>query len=396
MGRDSMPIKHFSSRNGAEDLDSHSVDPELDAASWSLNRVQRVEAGDSEARIFTKVDKIMSRNHGTMISLVVIRIDLGPFCRAEPVLPLEYRAACRFAGARWRLISVARSLLTFPFAVARRAVKSRFPVIDVVLAAAIAMIVVVPAAHADSMDEVVVAHRGATMSKYAEETLPAYRFAVRNRADMLDADVRWTKDRPGRDSVGTMIILHDRTLDRISNCHGRVSEWRWSSIRAKCRTDVGGQRLMRLIDLLRYGNSLGKSFTLEIKLTSITDAQAKQFWNAVKSSRVQLVARATRIAPLKKIKKLDEADRSHRISYAFSTRGSDRWPSVSAIKNMANAVYAKPTIPVTVARRYRQANIKVFLSPGKNESDYAKMMARKPYAVVVNNVARFERWRDNH
>ena len=273
--------------------------------------------------------------------------------------------------------------------------KSRFCVLAVVLAAAIALIVVVPAAHADSMDEVVVAHRGAKISKYAESTLPAYRYAVRNHADFLDADVRWTKSGPDRDSVGTMIILHDATLDRITNCEGLISEWLWSSIRAKCRTEVGGQRLMRLIDLLKYGNRLGKSFTLEIKLASITDAQAKQFWNTIKNSRVQLVARAARLAPLNKIKKLDEADGSHRISYALSTRGTDRWPSVSAIKNTATAVYAKPTIPLTVARRYRQANIKVFLSTGKNEADYAKMMARKPYAVVVNNVARFQRWRDN-
>jgi glycerophosphoryl diester phosphodiesterase len=275
-------------------------------------------------------------------------------------------------------------------------VKSHFRVLNVVVAAAFALIVVVPAAHADSMDEVVVAHRGAKMSKYAEGTLPAYRYAVRNRADILDADVRWTKAGPDRDSVGTMIILHDPTLNRISNCHGRVSEWRWSSIRAKCRTEVGGQRLMRLIDLLKYGNRLGKSFTLEIKLASITDAQANQFWNTIKNSRVQLVARAARLAPLKKIKKLDKADHSHRISYAFSTRGRHGWPSVSEIKKTATAVYAKITIPVTVARRYRQANLKVFLSPGKNEADYAKMMTRKPYAVVVNDVARFERWRDEH
>ena len=265
---------------------------------------------------------------------------------------------------------------------------NRLPVLSVVVAAAIALIIVAPAAYADCMDVVVVAHRGASTSKYAEGTLRAYKYAVRNHAEMLDADVHWTKD-------GTLIILHDRTLDRISNCHGRVSEWRWSSIRAKCRTDVGGQRLMRLIDLLRYGDALGKSFTLEIKLASITDAQAKQFWKTIKNSRVQLVARAARLVPLNKIKKLDEADGSHRISYAFSTRGRHGWPSVSAIKNTASAVYAKLSIPVTVARRYRQANIKVFLSTGKNEADYAEMMARKPYAVVVNNVARFQRWRDN-
>jgi glycerophosphoryl diester phosphodiesterase len=275
-------------------------------------------------------------------------------------------------------------------------VKSRLRVLEVVLAAAIALIVVVPAAHADSTDEVVVAHRGARTSKYAEGTLPAYRFAVRNRADLLDADVRWTKAGHHRDSVGTMIILHDATLDRITNCEGRVSKWRWSSIRAKCRTDVGGQRLMRLIDLLKYGNRRGKSFTLEIKLASITDAQAKQFWKTIKNSRVQLVAKAARLAPLNKIKKLDEADGRHRISYALSILTTYGWPSVSVIKNTANAVYAKLAIPVTVARRYRRANIKVFLSQGKNEADYRTMMARKPYAVVVNNVARFHRWRDHH
>ena len=121
--------------------------------------------------------------------------------------------------------------------------------------------------------------------------------------------------------------------------------------------------------------------------------QAKQFWNTIKNSMVQLVARAARLAPLNKINKLDEADASHRISYAFSTRGSDRWPSVSTIKNRPPLFMQHLRFPL-LSRRYRQANIKVFLSTGKNEADYAEMMARKPYAVVVNNVARFQRWRD--
>ena len=71
------------------------------------------------------------------------------------------------------------------------------------------------------------------------------RYAVRDRADILDGDVRWTKDGPDRDSVGTMIILHDATLDRITNCEGPISERLWSSIRAKGRTDVGGRQLLR-------------------------------------------------------------------------------------------------------------------------------------------------------
>ena len=271
---------------------------------------------------------------------------------------------------------------------------NRLRALSAVLAAAIALIVVMQTAHADSMDEVVVAHRGAETSKYAEGTSAAYRYAVRNRADMLDGDVRWTKDGRDPDSLGTMIILHDATLDRITNCKGAVSSWLWSSISARCRTDVGDQKLMRLVDLLNYGNSLGKSFALEIKVGAITNAQARQFWNAIKDSRVQLEATPARLPALNKIKKLDAADATHRISYALVALGTRGWPSVSTIKATGAALHARFEIPVNVANRYRQANIKVFLYTGRNEADYAKIVARNPYAVVVEDVPRFQRWRD--
>jgi glycerophosphoryl diester phosphodiesterase len=258
----------------------------------------------------------------------------------------------------------------------------------------IAPIFTATAAYADSIEEITVAHRGATTSQLAEGTLPAYQYAVKNHADMLDADVRWTKDGSDPDNLGTMVILHDATLDRTTNCTGAVSSWLWSAIRDRCRTDIGDQKLMRLVDLLKYGNSVGKSFALEIKTSPITDAQAKQFWNAIKNSRVQLAAMSGRLAALNKIKKLDAADASHKISYALATSGTGGWPSVSTIKGTGSAVYAQLTIPADVARSYRQANIKVFLFTSRNESDDAKMIALQPYAVVVNDVARFQHWRD--
>jgi glycerophosphoryl diester phosphodiesterase len=258
----------------------------------------------------------------------------------------------------------------------------------------IAPIFTATAAYADSIEEITVAHRGATTSQLAEGTLPAYQYAVKNHADLLDADVRWTKDGSDPDNLGTMVILHDATLDRTTNCTGAVSSWLWSAIRDRCRTDIGDQKLMRLVDLLKHGNSVGKSFALEIKTSPITDAQAKQFWNAIKNSRVQLAAMSGRLAALNKIKKLDAADASHKISYALATSGTGGWPSVSTIKGTGSAVYAHLTIPADVARSYRQANIKVFLFTSRNESDDAKMIALQPYAVVVNDVARFQHWRD--
>ena len=262
------------------------------------------------------------------------------------------------------------------------------------IVALVALIITAHIAEADSMEEITVAHRGASTSQLGEGTLPAYTYAVKNHADMLDGDVRWTKDGPDADSLGTMVILHDATLNRTTDCRGTVSSWLWSSIYYRCRTKVGGQRLMRLVDLLRYGNSVGKSFALEIKVSPITDAQAKQLWTAIKNSRVQLQATSTQLAALDKIKRLDVADATHRLSYALITLGTNGWPSASTIKKVGTAVHAKLTIPADVARSYRGAGIKVFVFTSRNESDNAKMIALQPYAVVVNDVARFQRWRD--
>ncbi len=263
-----------------------------------------------------------------------------------------------------------------------------------VLATGITAVLTANIAYADSIEELTVAHRGASTSKLAEGSLPAYKYAVKNRADILDADVRWTKDGSDADTVGTMVLLHDATLDRITNCKGGVSTRLWSDISAKCRTDVGGQPLMRLVDLLQYGNSVGKSFAVEIKVSTITDAQAKQLWNAIKDSRVQLQATSDRLAALNKIKKLDVADPKRKISYALITLGTNGWPSVATIKKVGTAVHAKLSIPADVARSYHLASIKVYLFTAQNETDEAKMIALHPYAVVVDDLAQFQSWRD--
>ena len=69
--------------------------------------VSTSKAGESEALIFTKVDMIVSGTRGTMISLVVMRIDLGSFRCAEPVLRLDHCATCQFGRANWPLIPAA-------------------------------------------------------------------------------------------------------------------------------------------------------------------------------------------------------------------------------------------------------------------------------------------------
>jgi glycerophosphoryl diester phosphodiesterase len=267
-------------------------------------------------------------------------------------------------------------------------------VLKALIAVGAALILVAPAAQANILDQIVVAHRAGATTKYGEGTLRSYKFSVAHHADILDGDIRWTKDGSDADKLGTILVIHDDTLDRITNCKGKVSSWLWTSIRKKCRTDAGKQPLIRLKDLVAYGNSVKKQVAIGLKNSTITNAQAKQLWKTIKSSNVQLEAPSSRLAALNKIKKLDQADPNHKIKYALVSSGSGGWPSVAKVKSVGTYLHAELSIPRSQMRTYKKAGIKVFLYTAKNVSDYKKVAALDPFGVVVNDVAKFQAWRN--
>jgi len=265
------------------------------------------------------------------------------------------------------------------------------------IATGAALILVAPAAQANVLDDIVIAHRGGATNTYGEGTLKSYQSSVANHADILDGDIHWTKDSPNdSDKLGTILVIHDATLNRITNCKGKVSSWRWSSIRNKCRTDHGKQPLIRLKDLVAYGNSTGKQVAIGMKNGKISKAQAKQLWDTLKvANSAQLEAPYSRVAALNKVKKLDHADPNHKIKYALTATGSGGWPSVARVKSVGTYFHAELSIPKSRMTAYKKAGIKVFLFTGKNESDYKKMAKLEPYGVVVNDVKRFQIWRNS-
>ena len=74
-----------------------------------------------------------------------------------------------------------------------------------------------------------VAHRGHSIA-YPENTLEAYRKAIELGVEMIECDVNITRD-------GTLVMMHDPTLDRTTSGSGRVSASTWEEIQ---QLDAGG------------------------------------------------------------------------------------------------------------------------------------------------------------
>lgn len=69
----------------------------------------------------------------------------------------------------------------------------------------------------------VIAHRGLSRF-FPENTLEAFRAAVKVGADLIELDVSLSQDR-------VPVVIHDETLDRTTSGSGRVADWSWQALR---------------------------------------------------------------------------------------------------------------------------------------------------------------------
>lgn len=77
----------------------------------------------------------------------------------------------------------------------------------------------------------VIAHRG-DVAEYPENTAQAYHAAVAKGAEMVELD-EW------RCKTGELVVMHDPTVDRTTNGHGRIADLTLSQIRA---LDAGSKK----------------------------------------------------------------------------------------------------------------------------------------------------------
>ncbi|MDB5076403.1 MAG: glycerophosphodiester phosphodiesterase [Chloroflexi bacterium] len=96
-------------------------------------------------------------------------------------------------------------------------------------------------------------HRGARIHA-PENTLAGFELAAQMGADLIELDVRLTRD-------GVLAVIHDATVDRTTNGTGRVSELSWDELQA---LDAGirfgeafaGQRIPSLPEVLDWAHGV--------------------------------------------------------------------------------------------------------------------------------------------
>lgn len=111
-------------------------------------------------------------------------------------------------------------------------------------------------------DIVVVAHRGLSPG-YPENTLAAFRSAIKLGVDAIEVDLRATKD-------GVIVLLHDDTVDRTTDGQGFVSDYTFAELRqldagSHAGAEFAGELIPSLEEALDLVIPLGGKLLLDIK-----------------------------------------------------------------------------------------------------------------------------------
>jgi glycerophosphoryl diester phosphodiesterase len=101
-----------------------------------------------------------------------------------------------------------------------------------------------------------IAHRGGIVPGYPENTLAAFRHAIALHVDVIELDLRGTKD-------GEVVIMHDGTVDRTTNGKGRVSDLTLAELK---KLDAGkGEHIPTYEDVLQLMTGTDVKLLLDIQ-----------------------------------------------------------------------------------------------------------------------------------
>lgn len=165
-----------------------------------------------------------------------------------------------------------------------------------------------------------IAHRGiGDSTTIGENTIPAMQYAIGHHADMLEFDVAITSD-------AKMVIMHDATLDRTTDCTGQVASKTLAEVKA-CTTDIGNSHPPSLRQLLLAVK--GSGLPLHIGM--------KRDWTRAQAGRLADELRRQGMATRSVVTSYDKSNLKDLKAEDPGIRRGLRWlgapPSISYVKS---------------------------------------------------------------
>ena len=237
---------------------------------------------------------------------------------------------------------------------------------------------------------VLVAHRGvgtSTQIKYnlVELSLPAFDWAVRNKADIVDMDAQVTSD-------NQLVVMHDATLNRTTNCTGDVRKRTLPYIK-KCwmelpidrngngdpdNTNYHPPSVSQALDLLKDRKDWqGQPIKIDIELKGSYWTQSTvNFLRDKLKSRGMLTQRVNVHAfSFTRAQYIVNAGIPNR-GYAVPTAGP--LPSVATAKKYGGNIFIQYALGLTNPTRvadYSKAGLKVWIFTMDTGEEYKKALA---------------------
>lgn len=224
----------------------------------------------------------------------------------------------------------------------------------------------------------VMAHRGDSVDA-PENTLPAFQAAIDHGADAAEMDVQMTKD-------GTIVVLHDASIDRTSTGHGNIWDVTYDEIKDLDNgsffspefTDTRIPTLDQVVKLCK-----GKLFlNIEIKRTGHDEGIEQKVLDIIKNNEFQSQCDITSMDynTLVTVRSLDPT-----IETVYTTA-----VALGDVTNLtaADAFSVETTfVNQTFVRSLRQNGKKLFVWTVNDENAMQKMVLLGANAIITNDPA---------
>ncbi|MCZ6674663.1 MAG: glycerophosphodiester phosphodiesterase family protein [Verrucomicrobia bacterium] len=224
-----------------------------------------------------------------------------------------------------------------------------------------------------------IAHRGAVVPEYPENTLMAFRKAMQAGSEVVEIDLRSSKD-------GEIVILHDSTLDRTTNGTGPVSDYTLTELK---RLDAGmGERIPTYSEVLQLVSSTNAQLLLDLKVTSLPELTKIVRLTEKHGHVLNVIAAVRSLEELKDIQSLNPNLRTlafipeREDIETYSKAGVDiirLWPDwIREDPNLVKKVHSLGNTVWTTSMKAKNEELKELIGYGVNGlfTDFPEMVSR--------------------